>query len=275
MGSIKTQDIPVELRTWWKSFQKAAYRHDYSTVFSDFVTMTLTQFCPPGNAEGFFEQWHSEAMTKYSREEKDAFNEMYFEIFKVFQEQIEVKGKLYYDMFGSMYETIASNYKKSALGQFFTPESLVEVIVNFTMGDLKSGEWKRIVDPCSGSGRMIFVAHAHKPGNYYYDIDIDLLCCKMTALNMMLHGCVGEVVCGNALFLDTDWRFCLSINPTLNRTGIPSIMKIEKDCSFIGCQWIEWEKQASERGVLKTDEKQEKKGKKTKKARSQLNIFDA
>lgn len=242
MGSLKTQDIPVELRTWWKSFQVAAYRHDYSRVFDDFITMTLTQFVPPNSADGFFDQWHADAMKAYDRKEKDAFNEMFFEVIRVFNDQVTDKGKAYYDMFGQMYETISSNYKKSGLGQFFTPGAVVDVLTDLMTAELMIGSLdkeklkggsKRVLDPCCGSGRMLFIFHSQQPGHLLYGIDIDPICAKMSALNMMFHGCVGEVVCGNGLFLSQDWRWALAINPLLTHHGIPSLMKIEKDQSFV------------------------------------------
>lgn len=271
MGSVKTQDIPVPLRDWWKLFQKASYRHDYVSVFDDFITMTLTQF---GKGE-FFEKWHSEAMRKYSPEEKTFFTEMYYEIFQVFKKQVVDDGKEYFDMFGLMYETLSSGSKKSALGQFFTPECLVEMLVSISLKGIEAGQGKRILDPCSGSGRMLFIAHVKAPGNLCYGIDVDHLCAKMTALNMLLHGCIGEVVCGNGLFLSGDWRWALSVNPILNRTGIPSLIYIEKDCSFI---WFQ-DQQNANRETNSTNSEQnvtitaKKSRKKEKKSQSQLKIF--
>ncbi|MFO0386348.1 MAG: class I SAM-dependent DNA methyltransferase [Flavobacteriales bacterium] len=234
MGAVKTQNIPVELRTWWKSFQVAAYRHDYSAVFHDFVTMALTQFCVK---DEMFEEWHADAMRRYNRQEKDAFNEMFFEMLNVFKEAVTVKDNPYYDLFGHIYETLASSQKKSGLGQFFTPETIVEMIVHMQTQGLETGQGKRIVDPTCGSGRMLFIAHVYAPGNYVYGIDIDPLCAKMSAINMMLHGCVGEVVCGNGLWLEHDWRFALAINTDLSKTGIPSIRNLEKEHSFVWHQW--------------------------------------
>lgn len=237
MGSIKTHDIPPELREWWKFFQVVGYRHDYSRVFDDFLTMTLAQFGPPG----MFDEWHATAMKPYDRKEKDAFNGMYYELFKVFDGRIQTEGHSYYDMFGRMYETLAGNYKRSGLGQFFTPAPVVEVLVDMTMPDIETGAGKSVVDPTCGSGRMLIIAHVKAPGNFQYGIDIDSTCVKMTALNMMFHGCIGEVACGDGLFLDRDWRYCLAVNPVLKHHGIPTIMKIEKDCSFIWRKWSEWE----------------------------------
>lgn len=232
MGAVKSIDFPPELREWWKMFQKAAYRHDYSRVFHDFVTMTLTQFgeCPT------FTQWHAEAMKPYSVEEKTHFNAMYFELFRVFNEQI-TKGKPYYDAFGRIYETLNSSGKASALGQFFTPESACEVTVNVTLSDLTEKDVnKRVLDPACGSGRLLYVAHCQHPYLLYYGIDIDTLCAKMSSLNLMMHGAVGEVVCGNGLWLQKDFSYCIKINPILRHHGIPSVMMVEKDVSFIYLQ---------------------------------------
>ncbi len=236
MGSLKTQDIPVELRTWWKHFQEASYRHDYARVFDDWITMCVGQFVPPKT----YDEEFNTAMRSYDRKEKDSFNAMFFEILNVFKQKTVTEGKPYYDMFGTMYEILSSQGKKASLGQFFTPECLVEMIVRMEGMNAKPGERKRILDPTCGSGRMLFIAHALSTGNFQYGIDIDQLCVKMTALNMMLHGCVGEVVCGNGLFLDKDWRFAFAINPILTHHGVPSIMKIEKDCSFVYHQQMNW-----------------------------------
>lgn len=285
MGAVKTQDIPVPLRTWWDHFKKASYRHDYYRVFDDFLTMTLTQFTPPGDE--FFKQWHADAMKPYSTEEKKWFTEMYFEIFKIFHREIEDHGKPYYDMFGHMYETLSSQSKKSGFGQFFTPEGVVEMMVDLQMPELETGAGKRISDPCCGSGRMLFIAHVKAPGNFQYGIDIDSTCVKMTAINMLFHGCVGEVVCGNGLFLESDYRYGLSINPLLRMLGTPSIMKLEKEDSYQVRQWEHWKKTASlEKEMPVREKKSRKKEKNTvemeipakpadvKISGSQLNIFD-
>lgn len=271
MGAVKTQDIPVPLRTWWKSFQVAAYRHDYIKVFDDFITMSLTQYCHPHE---MFTDWHTQAMRSYDRKEKDAFNEMFFEVIRIMDDQLQNKGKRWFDCFGTMYETLSSNYKKSSLGQFFTPESIVEVLCQMQLGDLKPGEKKRILDPCSGSGRMLFIAHAHAPGNFQYAIDIDQLCAKMSALNMMFHGCVGEVVCGNGLFLDHDWRWAVAVNPILTYHGVPSLMRIDKETSWLWSTEIAGtlKKQVEEKRDIKIAPSLLKK--KNKKPKSQLNIFD-
>ena len=50
----------------------------------------------------------------------------------------------------------------------------------------------------------------------------------MTVCNMLIHGCVGEVICHDSLMPDkfTDgWK----VNPTLQFSGLPSIRRISKE----------------------------------------------
>lgn len=104
---------------------------------------------------------------------------------------------------------------------------------------------------------------------------------------MLFHGCVGEVVCGNGLFLESDYRYGLSINPLLRMLGTPSIMKLEKEDSYQVRQWEHWKKTASlEKEMPVREKKSRKKEKNTvemeipakpadvKISGSQLNIFD-
>ena len=139
----------------------------------------------------------------------------------------------WYDSFGEFYMAIASSSKASALGQFFTPAPVVNFMVAIT-GDGTKGAGERMNDPASGSGRMLISYHAHYPGNYTFGADIDSICAKMTALNMVIHGCQGQAVCMNSLNAD-DWRFGYNINPYIRATGgLPHLVKIEKEQCF---QW--------------------------------------
>ena len=82
-------------------------------------------------------------------------------------------------------------------------------------------------DPTCGSGRLLLAYHAHNPGNYLVGEDISRTCCMMTVCNMLMHGCVGEVIHHDSLvpdsFLD-GWY----VNPFLTRTGIPCIRKMSE-----------------------------------------------
>lgn len=83
-------------------------------------------------------------------------------------------------------------------GQYFTPEPVCKFMAKIT----GSEKGNKIADSCCGSGRML-LAHAdncEKPHNKnYYGNDIDLICAKMCALNLLLNSLTGVVTCGNGL----------------------------------------------------------------------------
>jgi hypothetical protein len=81
-------------------------------------------------------------------------------------------------------------------------------------------------DPCCGSGRMLIASHAKAPGNFQFGADIDPICAKMSAINMLVHGCVGEISCMDSIAYE--WRFGYKINTYLNSIGHPTLIKIEK-----------------------------------------------
>jgi type I restriction enzyme M protein len=223
---MKTQDVPVALRDFNKIFSKLEHRHDYVTIFDDFLTAALNFFTPPG-----YEPHDINCFRRYTEEERKTFGLLILETIKVFDSQI-VNQTDWYDPFGDYYQTLSSRGKKSALGQFFTPSTLVNfmAILQGNREEL-TGKGYRINDPSCGSGRLLIAYHAYFPGNYMYGEDLDLMCCKMTCINMMIHGCEGQVVHRNTLD-PTDFRAAWQINHMLRSTGLPSIVPIEKEKSL-------------------------------------------
>ncbi|WP_428657637.1 N-6 DNA methylase [Runella sp.] len=216
----KTTDVPHELREFNKVFEDIAYRHGWGDVFVDFVDYSIACFLNTGDPKtaDYLEKKYAD---RYSR-----FRQLFAEWIKA-QERMIFGDKAWYDTLGIFYELIASSSKASHLGQFFTPPALVDMLTLITGGE--EGAGRHISDPCSGSGRMLISFHAHYPGNYCFAGDIDPICTKMTALNMMLHDCEGQAVCMNSLDPD-DWRFGYAINPWIRQTrGLPHIARIEKE----------------------------------------------
>lgn len=105
-----------------------------------------------------------------------------------------IKNNGVFDFFGTLYEEVVKGkFKSSAMGQYFTPMGLCQV-----MGELLySQELKIINDSACGSGRTL-LAHFMKSDKtklyYYYAEDLDPICVKMCTLNFMIHGMVGLVV---------------------------------------------------------------------------------
>lgn len=111
--------------------------------------------------------------------------------------------------------------------QFFTPVHICDLMEMCTETDgKKTGQ--RINDPTCGSGRLLLAYHVRHLGNYLVAEDVNRTCCLMTICNMLIHGCVGEVIHHDSLcpenFMD-GWM----VNHTLTQTGIPSIRRMSEE----------------------------------------------
>lgn len=180
-------DVPPELRQAWKRFELIGRRWDYGQVFGDLLLMSLAQCIKNDDIHAE----HMNNMKKYDRKEKDLANEFFYYYLQCHLEQTE-KNR-WFDFWGVLYECTVSRYKASNMGQFFTPPGMCEVLAQLTMGS-ELVEGKNISDPACGSGRILLSAWSNHPKNYYCGEDKDLICCRMAALNMALHGVKGEVI---------------------------------------------------------------------------------
>jgi len=224
---MKNIESKKELRQFVKLMEVLSNRHHYSAILDDFLVMCLNAF----TIDGCLEADHTRRMGGYNQQEKTVLKDMFYEMIKVYNEMIDNDGQ-WYDFFGNLYMFIASNWKQSSLGQFFTPETVVEFMVGIqgaTGGVI--GKGKTVSDPACGSGRFLIAYHAKYPGNYTYGEDLDPICAKMTALNMMLHGCEGEVVCHDSILMN--WNFGFKINPQIRTLGLPHIAELKEAESFI------------------------------------------
>ena len=121
------------------------------------------------------------------------------------------------DVFGMLYEDMyLTAGKASKTGQFFTPQSvsnLMSSIIGSGKNEATSAkiEGTTVNDCAAGSGRLL-LAHFieaskldHSAGRPFQYIaqDSDPLVCKMCALNMMVHGMNGRVICQDTLSMST------------------------------------------------------------------------
>lgn len=219
-----SRNIPSELKTFFKLFEQLAYRHQYSTVFDDYLTMCLYNFSFD-NQE--YKKLRDERMKHYSKGEHELFGKLFYEMIKVLNDMLGSGVLKWYDFFGSMYEAIISTHKSQAMGQFFTPVHVVDAMV--LMNSIEKDS--TVNDPTCGSGRMLIAAHVHSGGCFVYGQDLDLMCCKMSILNMAFHGCNGEIVWQDSMNL-TDYRKGWRIRPN-HLIGICLIEELTKEESFI------------------------------------------
>ena len=121
------------------------------------------------------------------------------------------------DFFGMLYEEmylIAG--KASRTGQFFTPPAVSDLMSELVGTKKKEAssmkkDGLKVNDCAAGSGRLLlshFIEVSkqnHSAGRPYSYIaqDSDPLACKMCALNMMIHGMNGRVICQDTLTLST------------------------------------------------------------------------
>lgn len=163
--------------------------------------------------------------------EMQSDNETFYECFSLVAQDtasnIEQRG--WHDAFGSLYEEkVKSGYKASSMGQFFTPEGLCDALAQITLGE-KHGSF--VYDPACGSGRLPLAIWGHIDKDkftYFVMGDLDPLSCKMSALNMMLHGMFGIVERRNALTLEFFGGYVVNEMCYPFPIGVPSIRRADE-----------------------------------------------
>lgn len=215
---LKTRDVPQELRDFNSLFFEFQHRHELSRVFDDLLTIII---CCMGR--GSNEDLYFETIKKYNSKELDSFARLFAELMKIY-----IKAKKdgeWCDPLGEFYELLASNYKKSSFGQFFTPKSICSIMAQIM---INTEEWGlNINEPCSGSGRMVLASNQQAKGNYYVCEDLDPICCKMTAINLCFHEIRGEVHCHDSLARNNH-RFSFAVNYEYWKNNTTSILIFRK-----------------------------------------------
>lgn len=212
-------DTPDAIRPLEKLVMDFSRTNGYAPmdVFRDFLTFIIHGFSPGAPP---LHNW------KYKKQQNAIFMKMVSEWARLMQSQIR-EDTDWYDPFEDLYMALASRGTQQAQGQFFTPVHICDLMVACTdMGEKKTGQ--RMGDPTCGSGRLLLAYHVRNSGNYLVGEDINRTCCLMTVCNMLMHGCVGEVICHDSLnpkdFAD-GWK----VNPMLTLTGIPTIRRMSME----------------------------------------------
>lgn len=152
----------------------------------------------------------------------------------------ELEHKEWVDLFGDYFMEVAANIK--GFGQCFTPNSICELLSRmcFIGSDVKNADkqlvggfgWKvPIYDCAAGSSRLLLAAgtqYRQDTGRndcYLCASDIDEKCVKMSAINMLIHGFYGEVVCQDTLMGEAGFRWGYIVNGALYpfHFGLPSL----------------------------------------------------
>lgn len=121
------------------------------------------------------------------------------------------------DVLGDLFQSAVSHQER---GQFFTPESLTQLLGELTVDSPEeSARCPEITisDPCCGTGRMLLDAARRHPNAQVHGVDIDARCAKIAAINLGLRNHYGWILCGNSL--SQEHRFAFRVAPFFHETG--------------------------------------------------------
>ena len=215
-----------ELKEAWKQFEELAYKRAYSRVFSDLIERMLSrQTVRLENGQLISKPF---IPSDYSKEEIILLDNIILAIEKEYEKRVWIykeKGQRnpsqWYDPLGGIYEACSSRSQKSAMGQYFTPHHVVNMMAQMGLGELPDKNFFTMNEPACGSGRFGIAAGTYIGSkgipNYICQNDLDSLCAKMTAINMTYNGIVGEVTCADGLDIEGNtFRFGYKICPVLS-----------------------------------------------------------
>lgn len=208
---------------------------DITTAFNGLLDYIIGFFDPTGKP---IEGW------KFQKEQNADFHAMMYEYFLIMDKELQTKQ--WFDAWGDLFMALYAN--GAGKEQFFTPQSLVDCMTEVVMGGLgeptrsMNGFGKRhaINDPACGSSRNLLAGHTkymhiYNRQPYLSGEDIDSTCCKMSAVNLAVHGCFGEIVCHNTLCEPDTVRAGYIINETMYPmpAPMPSIRRCTNPNAFV------------------------------------------
>lgn len=226
-----------------KLFESLTYRHYKSEVFRDFLDYSLTYFIQGATSDSF-----SELDKKWGKE-LPKFQQM----FLLYGEMAQgPDGNGFHDCLGDMFMELIARTDAKYKGQFFTPIDIANLIAMMQYGDdLKPG--KSVSDPACGSGRMLLAMAKLERGLIFYAADVDQMCCKMTALNMLVNSLTAEVAWMNSITMEHyDTWHCQTRSTLIGR--LPYYIKVDKEHTGQIQMWEEqrrqWEAEDKDKPIV-------------------------
>ena len=114
-------------------------------------------------------------------------------------------------------------------GQYFTPESVVQMMAALSIGDVEDPHHvKTVCDPACGSGRFLISIGAKHRHWEFTGQDIDHRCVQMTAINMGLRGMHGYAVWQNTLTLEVHRVYKIGLHIRGPRPGVIRDLPIDQ-----------------------------------------------
>lgn len=199
-----------DLKEYGYYLQSLSASHSVFTVFDDFLTMIVCSLSMQRKEEEYLK-----TVGKYTKEEVDLFCKAYASLI------LQMENNPLNDPFGGYFEEYLYNERN---GQFFTPQTVSDFMAQITMTGGEVGN--KVNDPACGSGRLFLSVAKIDRKKYFVGSDIDLMCCKMTLINLCFNSLQGEVYHMNTLSLEI-WRtWFVFVDPVLK---IPYIYEVENE----------------------------------------------
>lgn len=182
--------IPKEIM---KLYEKLAFSRGYEEAFRDFLDVCLYYL-----SVGMLAEDYRRVEKRYKPYEMELFVQMFY--------RVSEYSEGFCDVLGDMFMECVSHGNN---GQFFTPIHVADLMA--CMGGNRLKPKQSVCDSCCGSGRMLLsavkkCAEENDGGRLFcYGSDIDLICVKMTVVNLMMNSVPGEVAWMNTLTMQ-HWR---------------------------------------------------------------------
>jgi len=245
MSDKITRNIPASLKDFHKVLSSFEFKHDLNQVFNDFMDLHLQAWSREPLPE-----LNERCQRVYSQEERHKLGQLIWLHTKALEDGICANG--WFDALGTYYEAFAGNWKKGRLGQFFTPAAICDIMPRTVMPE---GDFNLIGEPTCGSGRIILANQAVRQKNFYYAQDIDPMCVRMCALNMLHHGAQGVVLCMDTL-KNSDFRFGYAVNVGLHYGNVPNVI-YTNERKEVNHYWQLFQQIAASRQINSVEEPQE------------------
>jgi len=172
-------------------------------VFEDFLTFTRCSLAGQTMEDEYL------ATVAKGYDKGDQGNRGIDTIVKAFGELVlamdETKGDILGDIF-----TGAITYGEH--GQFFTPDSVCDLMGALAIPTEQTEEPKTVCDPACGSGRTLLSVAKHQPHWEFTGQDVDHRATQMTAINLGLNGIRGWAVWQNTLTLECHRVYKIGFN---------------------------------------------------------------
>lgn len=168
---------------------------DPMEVFKDLLDFMALAFTADGSDK-------EDRAWGYAQGDTRKFRALASTVAREYAQGIRTRG--WADPWGECYEALLSRAKASSFAQFFTPPTLCDLMSGISVDPGKEQADRQdcgafgmrvvISDPTVGSGRNLLAAASRFMGKPLADLpffvgeDIDELCVKMTAVNLMAHG---------------------------------------------------------------------------------------